>query len=129
TYERLGRRGLQWPVEADGTDAPILYEREVDLPRRNAQFGALPFRVPGDQVDEDFPLMLVTGRRLEHYNAGTMTRRTANVELVPAELLEIHPEDAHRLGVLDGARVQLSSRRGTIEVTAQVTERVAAGEL
>ena len=81
TYERLGRQGLQWPVDADGTDARILYEREFDLPGGKAQFASLPFQVPGDQVDEDFPLMLVTGRRLEHYNAGTMTRRTGNVEL------------------------------------------------
>ncbi len=129
TYERLGRSGLQWPVEADGTDAAILYEREFELPRGKAQFASLPFRVPGDQVDEDFPLMLVTGRRLEHYNAGTMTRRTGNVDLVDRDHLEIHPDDAERLWIGDGDRVSLRSRVGRVEITAQVTERIRPGNV
>ena len=64
TYERLGRTGLQWPVAPDGTDAPILYEREFDLPGGKAQFAALPYKAPGDAADDEFPLILVTGRRL-----------------------------------------------------------------
>ena len=129
TYERLGRKGLQWPVNADGTDAAILYEREFDLPGGKAQFAALPFQVPGDQVDDDFPLMLVTGRRLEHYNAGTMTRRTGNVELADRDHLEIHPDDAERLWIGDGDRVSLRSRMGRVEITAQVTEKIKAGHV
>ncbi|MEA2456236.1 MAG: formate dehydrogenase alpha subunit, partial [Thermoleophilaceae bacterium] len=73
SHERVGRGGLQWPVAADGTDTPILYEREFELPGGRAQFAALPYKPPGDQADDEFPLILVTGRRLEHYNAGTMT--------------------------------------------------------
>ena len=129
TYERLGRQGLQWPVDADGTDARILYEREFDLPGGKAQFAALPFQVPGDQVDEDFPLMLVTGRRLEHYNAGTMTRRTGNVELTDRDHLEVHPDDAERLWINDGDRVSLRSRMGRVEITAQVTEKIKPGHV
>jgi formate dehydrogenase major subunit len=129
TYERLGRHGLQWPVDADGTDEPILYEREFDLPGGKAHFAALPFRVPGDQIDEDFPLMLVTGRRLEHYNAGTMTRRTGNVELADRDQLEIHPEDAERLWIADGDRVSLRSRVGRVEMAAQLTERIKPGHV
>ena len=82
TYERLGRRGLQWPVTADGADAPILYEREFHRAGGRAHFAALPYKEPGDAADAEFPLVLVTGRRLEHYNAGTMTRRTGNLELM-----------------------------------------------
>ena len=129
TYERLGRQGLQWPVDADGTDARILYEREFDLPGGRAQFASLPFQVPGDQVDEDFPLMLVTGRRLEHYNAGTMTRRTGNVELTDRDHLEVHPDDAERLWINDGDRVSLRSRMGRVEITAQVTEKIKPGHV
>ncbi len=129
TYERLGRKGLQWPIDAHGTDAQTLYEREFDLPGGKAQFAAHPFQVPGDQVDDDFPLMLVTGRRLEHYNAGTMTRRTGNVELADRDHLEIHPDDAKRLWISDGDRVSLRSRMGRVEITAQVTEKIKAGHV
>ncbi len=109
SHERLGRGGLQWPVSPDGEDTPILYEREFDLPGGRGQFAALPYKPPGDQADDEFPLILVTGRRLEHYNAGTMTRRTGNIELMSSDWLEIHPLDAGELGLRrgrDGHRAQ-----------------------
>ena len=64
TYERLGRSGLQWPVAPDGTDAPILYEDEFDTPDGRGDFAALPYKAPGDAADDEFPLILVTGRSL-----------------------------------------------------------------
>ncbi|HEX4804303.1 MAG TPA: formate dehydrogenase subunit alpha [Conexibacter sp.] len=129
THERLGRRGLQWPVAADGTDAPILYEQEFTRPGGKAKFAALPYQVPGDQADDEFPLILVTGRRLEHYNAGTMTRRTGNAELVDRDVLEIHPDDAARLWIEDGDTISLRSRMGRVEITANVTERIEPGHV
>jgi len=129
TYERLGRHGLQWPVAPDGTDAPILYEREFSREGGRAHFAALPYKAPGDAADDEFPLILVTGRRLQHYNAGTMTRRTANVELNDADVLEIHPDDAARLWIADGDRVSLRSRVGRIELPAQVTDRIEPGHV
>ena len=74
-------------------------------------------------------LLLITGRRLEHYNAGTMTRRTPNAVLMPEERLEICPDDAYRLGLADGDRVEVSSRRAAIVVRAELTNRVASGEV
>jgi formate dehydrogenase alpha subunit len=129
TYERLGRRGLQWPVAADGTDAPILYPERFEKPDGLGHFAALPYQPPGSEASEDFPLILVTGRRLEHYNAGTMTRRTANLELMPADVLEIHPDDAERLWVSDGDVVSVRSPFGRIELAAQVTERIEPGHV
>jgi formate dehydrogenase major subunit len=64
-----------------------------------------------------------------HYNAGTMTRRTGNLVLLPQELLEIHPSDARRLGLADGEAVEVASRRAAVTLSADVTERVAPGEL
>ena len=58
-----------------------------------------------------------------------MTRRTANIELLPGESLELSPADATRLGVGDGATVEVTSRRGSLTVTAEVTERVAPGQV
>ncbi len=130
TYERLGRTGLCWPVASDGTDAPILYEQRFLRPGSDrAGFAVLPYREPGDHVDDEFGLILVTGRRLQHYNAGTMTRRTGNVELNGSDVLEIHPDDAARLWVRDGDLVSVRSRVGRIELHAQVTERIEPGNV
>ena len=119
SHARIGRGGLQWPVAADGTDSPILYEKEFTLPGGRAQLAALPYKPPGSEVSDEFPVILVTGRRLEHYNAGTMTRRTGNVDLVDREWLEIHPDDAERLWISDRSTVSVRSPYGRIELEAR----------
>ena len=129
SHERIGRAGLQWPVAADGTDSPTLYEREFSLPGGRGRFAALPYKAPGDSADDEFPIILITGRRLQHYNAGTMTRRTANIELLDGDWLEIHPDDAARLWVATGDRVSVRSRVGRIETVARVTDRIEPGHV
>ena len=127
--ERVGRHGLQWPVAPDGTDSPTLYDRYFDRPGGKGQFAALPFKAPGDAPDSEFPLVLVTGRVLQHYNAGTMTRRTHNAQLVDRDWLEIHPVDAARLWVSEGDKVSIRSRVGAIELHATITERIEPGHV
>jgi formate dehydrogenase major subunit len=129
SHARIGRRGLQWPVAADGTDTPILYEERFEVAGGKGQFAALPYKPPGDRADPEFPLILVTGRRLQHYNAGTMTRRTANLELFEHDWLEIHPDDAARLWIADGQRVSVRSRFGRIETVAKLTDRIEPGHV
>ncbi|MDP1847546.1 MAG: formate dehydrogenase subunit alpha [Solirubrobacteraceae bacterium] len=129
SHERLGRAGLQWPVAADGTDSPILYRDRFELPTGRARLAALPYKPPGSEASDEFPLVLVTGRRLEHYNAGTMTRRTGNLDLLPSDWLEIHPDDAARLWVADGDLVSVRSPHGRIELPARVTERIEPGHV
>ena len=129
SHARIGRGGLQWPVAADGTDSPILYAERFALPSGRARLAALPYKPPGSEVSAEFPLVLVTGRRLEHYNAGTMTRRTANLELLPSDRLELHPDDAERLWVSDGDLVSVRSPYGRIELAARVTERIEPGHV
>ena len=129
SHERIGRGGLQWPVAADGTDAPILYAETFALPGGRAQLAALPYKPPGSEVSDEFPVILVTGRRLEHYNAGTMTRRTKNLDLVGDEWLEIHPDDAERLWIADGSLVSVRSPYGRIELRASITTRIEPGHV
>lgn len=129
TYARLGRRGLLWPVAADGTDSPILYQERFEHPNGLAHLAALPYKPPGSEASEEFPLVLVTGRRLQHYNAGTMTRRTGNLDLMDHDVLEINPEDADRLWISDGELVSVRSEHGRIELPARVTERIDAGHV
>ncbi len=129
SHARLGRRGLQWPVAADGTDSPMLYAEHFSRPGGRGHFAALPYKEPGSVASEEFPLILVTGRRLQHYNAGTMTRRTANIELVDRDWLEINPEDAQRLWISDGQRVTVRSALGWIETEAKLTDRIDPGHV
>jgi formate dehydrogenase major subunit len=131
SHARLDREGpLHWPCRSpqDPGEATLHLDR-FGTPNGRAQLAARPYLPPGEAPDAEFPLVLVTGRRLAHYNAGTMTRRTANLELLPAERLELHPDDAAGLAIADGDRVEVASRRAAITVAAQVTDRVRPGEL
>ena len=77
----------------------------------------------------DFPFILTTGRLLEHYNAGTMTRRTANAVIVHEDVLLINPIDAATIAVRDGDPVRVESPRGHVDVKAKVTDEVRPGVL
>jgi formate dehydrogenase major subunit len=127
--ERIGRKGAQWPMHPDGSDSPTLYETHFDLPSGRGQFAVLPYKAPGDAADSEFPLVLVTGRVLQHYNAGTMTRRTHNIDIVDRDWLEVHPVDAARLWISDGEKVSVRSRVGQTELYAKVTERIEPGHV
>ena len=129
SHDRIGRDGLQWPVAPDGTDTPILYEEHFETESGLGHFAPIPYKPPGDAADDDFPLILVTGRRLEHYNAGNMTRRTENLTLMPHDTLEIHPEDAGALGLASGDEVRLRSRVGQVQLGVDVTDRIEKGHV
>ncbi len=83
----------------------------------------------GDELpDDDYPLILVTGRELEHWHTGVMTRRSAALDAIrPDARISLHPEDADRLGVKSGERVDVRSRRGEIRIEAWVDETTQPG--
>ena len=98
------------------------------LPRGRATFQAIDASEPSEQADADYPLILTTGRRLEHYCCGSMTRRSPGLlALAPEELLEINPQDAARLHVAEGDAVEVASRRAEMTVRAHLTDRCREG--
>jgi formate dehydrogenase alpha subunit len=129
SYDRLDNGGIQWPCPTkDHPGTTTLYQEIFSRPGGKARFVPLQYKGPGEVPDEEYPLILITGRRREHYNNGSMTRRAAGIaELFPEELLEINPADAERLGVNDGEMVDISSRRGKIMVKTKVTDRSQHG--
>jgi formate dehydrogenase alpha subunit len=127
THARLGRAGLQWPCPSpDHPGTPVLH---VDrFARGRARFTPVAYHPAAEMPDADYPLMLTTGRMLEHYHSGTMTRRVPALDwLAPEARVEVHPADAARLRVEDGERVRLRSRRGVITARATVTSGITEG--
>ncbi len=128
SYARLGNDGLQWPCP-DPDHAGTSRVHEDAFIRGRGQLVSIE-HVPSPEHDVDgYPLLLITGRVLQQYNVGTMTRRTPHVDLVGQDWLEINPEDAARSGINDSANVRLASRYGTAEFKAKLTTRVEPGML
>ena len=129
TYERIREVGIQWPCPAvDHPGTRFLHSGK--FARGLALLSPLAYRPPAEVPDGDFDLVLSTGRILEHFHTGSMTRRSRLLDvLVEAGHVELHPDDATRYGVADGDRVAVSTRRGRIETTALVTDRVAPGSI
>jgi len=128
TCERLEELGsLQWPCPScDHPGTPILHSERFT--RGLGKFHPVEFLPPKEMPDDQYPFVLSTGRILEHYHTGTMSRRSGVLDcLVSVGAIELNPEDAERLGICDGDNVRVTSRRGSIEIGARVTERVGQG--
>jgi formate dehydrogenase major subunit len=128
SYARLEEEGeLRWPCpSADHPGTPILHVGKFT--RGKGRFSAVEFKPPAEVPDDEYPLIMTTGRLLTHYHTGTMTRRVKALdELAPRNRVWVNPTDAARLGVEEGQYVALQSRRGAIKLEAKVTEKVGEG--
>lgn len=128
-WDELGDNGKQWPVNKDGTDTKILHADTFKLGK--GQFVFKEFVESQELVDnqQEYPYILTTNRVLEHYNSGTMTRRTPNVDLVTEDVLMVHPKDARKKGIENGEIVRLSSPRGQVDIKVTITKEIKPGIL
>jgi formate dehydrogenase major subunit len=126
-YQRLEGEGLIWPCpDKNHPGTPILHTESFT--RGRGRFSVLGNVATLESPDDTYPLILVTGRRLAHYNNGSMTRRCRGLlALDPEEYVEIHPQDAELLAITTGTEVTISSRRGTIRLPAVVSKRSRPG--
>ena len=129
TYERLEQQGVPWPCPAP--DHPGILTRFTDtFPRGKATFVPAEFAPAKELPDEAYPLVLNTGRVLQHWHTGTMTRRAKALdEIAPEALLEMTPEDMQALGVADGEFVRVVSRRGEVTVKAVGSHKPSRGSV
>ena len=129
TYERLEQQGVPWPCPAP--DHPGILTRFTDtFPRGKATFVPAEFAPARELPDEAYPLVLNTGRVLQHWHTGTMTRRAKALdEIAPEALLEMTPEDMQALGVADGEFVRVVSRRGEVTVKAVGSHKPSRGSV
>jgi len=126
-YQRLDPHGLQWPcLDQTHPGTPILHT--ASFSRGVGRFSPADYRPPAEQADADYPFVLTTGRTYFHWHTGTMTRRTHLLDREErTAFVELHPEDAARLGVRDRDAVLVTSRRGEVRVQARVTAMVVPG--
>ena len=119
-WERLSARGIQWPCPAeDHSGTRVLHVGKFS--RGLGRFMPVEWQPPAEEPDSEYPLLFTTGRVLYHYHTGTLTRRSKGLNtLYPAPVVEINPRDAEMLGIQDGDRVRVASRRGEVFAKAQV---------
>ena len=129
TWENLGENGKQWPIKPGGEDTPLLHIESFKRGLGKFHFFEWKESAELEENGEEFPFILTTGRLLEHYNCGTMTRRTGNRDIVTKDVLAIHPADAEKREIATGDHVRLFSARGEVTLEAQVSEEVKPGIL
>jgi len=127
SFKRIEKGGLQWPCPTpDHPGTPILHTQQFT--RGKGQFIPLEYKPPMELPDKQYPLVLTTGRSLYHFHTGTMTRRVEGLNVLKKEgEVEMNPADAAKLGIVDGDRVKVASRRGEVVAKANVTEASPTG--
>lgn len=127
TYVRIEKMGLQWPCPTfNHPGTPYLFKG--GFPRGKATFSAIRYRPSEELPDNEYPFLLSTGRQLFQYHTGSMTRKIDAINKVsPGPYIEIHPDDAKQLGLSAGSIVKVSSRRGSINIRALISDRPLKG--
>ncbi|NVI97864.1 formate dehydrogenase subunit alpha [Myxococcus sp. AM009] len=129
SYARLDMGGLQWPCPDEAHPGTRLLHTHPFASGFRAALRRIDSRPAPEARTDDHPFVLMTGRRLYQFNAGTMTLRTPHALLQPGDWLDMAPADADRLGLEDGARVRVCSRHGAVELPMRRAEGLRPGEL
>ena len=150
-YDLLQGGGKVWPYQPAGSAAIppatrhaagtaalpgnyvgelVLFADSFPTPSGRGKFVPAEFAEAKDLPDSEFPLVLNTGRVLEHWHTGTMTRRSYALDaLEPSPFVEVHPDDLARLAMIDGQEVTVRSRRGSIRLPARASDDIQPGSV
>ncbi|NLL17648.1 MAG: molybdopterin-dependent oxidoreductase, partial [Clostridia bacterium] len=125
TYARIDQVGIQWPCPTE--DHPGTKFLHVGkFPRGKGLMQGIEYEPPAELTNEEYPVLMTTGRMLYHYNIAT--RHSANLDgLRPHELAQLNPEDAAKIGVEEGGEIRVTSRRGSIVTKVTITDKVPPG--
>ncbi len=132
SHDALGRNGKWYPchdpVNSEGER--IVFAERFPRPNGKALLVAARQSPPHEKTDTEYPLVLNTGRMLEHWHTGSMTRRSVALDTIsPEAFVELNPNDAAQLQITDGQIVEVRSRRGSIQLKAQLMDRIAEGSV
>jgi formate dehydrogenase major subunit len=129
-HDNLGPTGKLWPnADPEHDDGPVvLFGDGFPTPSGRGRFAPAEWTAAPELPDDDYPMVLNTGRVLEHWHTGSMTRRARALDaLEPEAFVCLHPEDAAELGIEDGSRVRVRSRRGSATCRVRLTTRECRG--
>jgi len=122
TYERIENELLQWPCPTEDHPGTQFLHKDK-FSRGLGLMSAVEYTPPAEEVDPEYPVILTTGRILEHFHTGTMTRNSRILtEIINEAFVEIHPNDASNYNISDGEMVSVSSRRGSIRLKAKISD-------
>ena len=123
TYERIKKELIQWPCPTEDHPGTQFLHRDK-FSRGLGILTPIEFSPPAEETDIEYPLVLTTGRLLDHFHTGTMSRNSKVLnENVPEGYIELNPNDAQNYNIKDGEVVSISSRRGSIRVKTKITEK------
>lgn len=130
SYEHLGAEGKLWPCpDPAGSDGTVVLFSET-FPSGLGKLVGAEFAPPAELPDEEYPIVLTTGRLLEHWHTGTMTRRSAALGAIePEPYATMHPDTLATLGLSDGEWVDVTSRRGTISLKVRSSRAPGVGAI
>lgn len=130
TYQRIDRQGIQWPCRsADDPGQPTLFLEKFNTPDDLARFTPVAYVSGAEATDDEFPLLMNSGRILYQFHSSTMSLRSAPLSAFASEsYILVHSDDAHRFGLSDGARVRVRSRRGELATVVRIDDGVTPGE-
>lgn len=125
SYDRIEEVGLQWPCPTK--DHPgTQYLHKDQMTKGLGSFHGVEYLDPAEVTDEEYPLILTTGRLLYHFHTRTMTAREEGIQAIAGDsFIEISAENARRMQIIEGEYVRVSSRRGSIQVKAHISEMVS----
>lgn len=127
-YHRLEGNGLQWPCTDEAHPGTCVLHKDGQFQCGLGQFIPVDWTPPAELPDEEYPFALSTGRRLYHYHTRTQTGRVSGLNaLLSDDTADISPADAIKLGVKQGDKLRVRSRRGEVTIKAKVTDRVPPG--
>jgi formate dehydrogenase major subunit len=130
TWERLEREeSLTYPLREPGDPGePVIFQDAFPTDDQRGRFVPVDYLKADELPDRDFPIVFTTGRQLEHWHTGSMTRRAPILDAIePIPVINIHPRDLESAGIPAGGRVRLESRRGALEATARIDAGVQPG--
>lgn len=132
TWERLEQEdSVTYPCEKEGDPGdPILFDDGFPTPSGKGRFVPAELSYADELPDDDYPFVFTTGRQLEHWHTGTMTRHAAVLDAIePEPVFNIHPDDLEAIDAHPGDRIVLESRRGRIEARARADTAMQRGSV
>ncbi|MCP3870726.1 MAG: formate dehydrogenase subunit alpha [Gammaproteobacteria bacterium] len=132
SWERLEQAGtVTYPcLDENDPGQPVIFIRDFPTPTGRAQFTPSPFTNADELPDSEYPWVLITGRQLEHWHTGSMTRRSRVLDSIePLPVANLHPKELTKMGVAAGDSIRLRSRRGAIVAYARADQGLQPGQV